>query len=274
LVYSSDLITDIPPDLLIRTHWAENSSLTAFYYDASSIETPEALKATGEVVGVDDKTMQLIYTAEKEELKLHGNEVAIKHQLLSQFPNIHLYANLRDAHLYIFKRWVLDLIIKNTTISSIKSELVPLLIECQYRKSVRTREEIEKFQISHPPDLFELARSLSISSKKDSKVICTAVIFNTGLNARANNVKNYCEINRAVCKNDPRPVPTTCNINPRSTVIILLKKVGSDSLVGESVSIDERCSIKKSVVGNHVTIGKNCKISNSVVMDYAIIEEK
>ena len=117
-----------------------------------------------------------------------------------------------------------------------------------------------------PSDVFEKVRDLSLSGIKIDPVVCRAVIQTSGFSGRANNVWKYSEINKYLCKVTPSPVPSTCVIEEKVNI-------GSDSLVGESVEIKERCSIKRSVLGNHVKVGKQCKISNSVIMDHAIIED-
>lgn len=63
---------------------------------------------------------------------------------MTSFPRIHLYSQLRDSHLYIFKKWVLDLVVKNKNIGSIKADLVPLLLSCQHREDIVKKEGIDK----------------------------------------------------------------------------------------------------------------------------------
>jgi translation initiation factor eIF-2B subunit gamma len=102
--------------------------------------------------------------------------------------------------------------------------------------------------------------------KRHENVVCTALVHRKGFTARANTVWTYAEINRTLCRINPQTIPETSTIDPKT-------QVGSDSLIGDGVSILERCSIKRSVIGNHVKIGKNCKISNSIIMDYVVIED-
>lgn len=51
-------------------------------------------------------------------------------------------------------------------------------------------------------------------------------------------------------------------------------QVGVDCLLGESVTIGEKVSIKKSVIGNHCKIGEKVKITNCVIMDHVNIQER
>lgn len=237
--------------------------MTSFFYDASNLE--RISKDETEIVVIHPKTSRLLLTVSMGDVK--SDQVNIRNSILSKFGNVQLYSHLKDAHLYVFKRWVLDLITKNQQLSSIKYDLVPLLLECQHRSAVLRREGIHEIQKESPADLFEKARELSVSGKKTlPKVQCTAVVYREGFSARANTVWNYSEINRTLCRMQPQPVPSTSTVDSKT-------QVGSDSLVGDGCVIQERCSIKRSVIGNHVSIGANCKISNSIIMDYVTIED-
>jgi hypothetical protein len=46
--------------------------------------------------------------------------------------------------LYIFKHWVLDVIKAKEKISSIREDLVPLIIKCQYQRKLVQVEEMDK----------------------------------------------------------------------------------------------------------------------------------
>ncbi|OMJ09943.1 putative translation initiation factor eIF-2B subunit gamma [Smittium culicis] len=63
------------------------------------------------------------------------------------------------------------------------------------------------------------------------------------------------------------PAISTPDISPRS-------QITTDSIVGASTKISDRCIIKKSVIGSHVTIGKNVKLTNCIIHDYATIQDK
>lgn len=43
-------------------------------------------------------------------------------------------SNLLDVHAYVFKRWVLDLVVEKKSLVSIREELVPLLVRRQFRQ--------------------------------------------------------------------------------------------------------------------------------------------
>jgi translation initiation factor eIF-2B subunit gamma len=159
---------------------------------------------------------------------------------------------------------------------SIKNDLVPMLLECQHRKTLVESLGISGFQQDHQPDLFKKARLYSLSQPNVlPQVSCYAIVQRQGFTARANTVWSYAEINRTMVKNLPNEkVPDTTEVSPKTQVLVFVNfKIGNDSLIGHSTTIGERCSVKRTVVGNHVKIGKGCKLINCVVMDYVVLED-
>ena len=63
---------------------------------------------------------------------------------INRFPRVNIHTTLQDSHLYIFKRWVIDLIAQKKAISSVREHLVPLLVKCQYQKKLLEIEGIDK----------------------------------------------------------------------------------------------------------------------------------
>lgn len=45
------------------------------------------------------------------------------------------------------------------------------------------------------------------------------------------------------------------------------------TLMGESGSVGERCTIRRSTIGHHVTIGCNVRITGSLIMDHVVIQD-
>ncbi|KAJ3320888.1 hypothetical protein HDV06_004784 [Boothiomyces sp. JEL0866] len=238
IVFSCDLITDVPPNVLINSFRVQNRTMCALLYDSGSLETGDRKKEDVEFIGIHDKTSTLLFMEAKADIG--DDDLDIRSSLINKFQAVHIHSQLRDAHLYLFKRWVLELVAKNRSIASIKTDLVPLLLEAQHRKLVYNREGIDALQDEHNQDIFAKARLLSLSGNRSpSKVSCTAVCHLHGFTARANTVWSYSEINRTLAKNTPSTVPQATEISTKT-------QVGSDSLIGESTRIDERCSVKRS----------------------------
>ena len=61
-----------------------------------------------------------------------------------RFPRVRIHTDLQDAHFYIFKRWVIDIVADKENVESISEDLIPLLVKCQYQRKLVERENIEK----------------------------------------------------------------------------------------------------------------------------------
>lgn len=134
---------------------------------------------------------------------------------------------LQDAHIYLLKHWVLDLLASDTSISSIRSELIPFLVKKQHRTKVgvdhgwavgaatpsflpvesrSTRSDLDHIATEDPLKL--LARDMSVWSDHTgdmadsyfgNSVRCYAYVVEKELCLRVNSISTYCEANRQVC---------------------------------------------------------------------------
>jgi translation initiation factor eIF-2B subunit gamma len=68
----------------------------------------------------------------------------VRTSLLWRYPRMNVTTTLQDAHIYIFKRWVLDLIVKNEKISSLRTDLLPVLAKMQWQSNLRKRQGIDE----------------------------------------------------------------------------------------------------------------------------------
>lgn len=139
---SCDLITDLPPHQIIDTHRVLNPTAITLFYEFKSEDRPSSREQDNtEYIGIDPRRSQLLYTGSKADME---GSLSLRMQLLTKFPVLSIYSQLRDAHLYVFKKWVIDLIAAKKSISSIRNELLPLLIKCQYRERLAQKEGIDK----------------------------------------------------------------------------------------------------------------------------------
>lgn len=170
--------------------------------------------------------------------------------------------------MYIFKKWVMDLVVRDREIESIRGHLIPVLLNCQHRPDYLKRMGIDKMLVA-ARDLLAPAHLMSTSGiASNNEVLCIALVQKEGSTARVNTVASYIHVNRLLVKSvdESERVSASAEINSKT-------QIGTDSMVGQGTIIDERCSVKKSIIGKHCIIGKNVKISNSIVMDYCHIEE-
>ena len=55
---------------------------------------------------------------------------------------MNITTTLQDAHIYIFKRWIINIISQNKKIASLRTDLLPLLAKMQWQSNLRKREGI------------------------------------------------------------------------------------------------------------------------------------
>lgn len=96
-------------------------------------------------VGIDASNSQLVYLNNSD--VMDADEFSLRMSLLSQHPVLNITRLLQDGHLYVFKRWVIDLISvvsQKRTMASIKEHVLPLLVKSQQQKVLADREGVTK----------------------------------------------------------------------------------------------------------------------------------
>jgi len=266
IVISSDLITDAPFHRIVDHHRIHNAACTSMVFDIPKGEDGKKVKIEPGLLDyfglVKERVVYVVSAADMEDENLQ-----LRRSLVQNFHNITVYTNLMNAHLFVFKRWVIDLLVEKTTISTIQAELFPFLVKCQSRTA-------KKYDVSHliPPNPQQESNALSNTDVKTEDVKCVVYKLTNGYCIRTNTVPNYMEANRQIVKGvHPNFVPAE-KIH-KNSVVDPKAQVGNDSIVGDGTKIEEKTSIKKSVIGNHCSIGKNVKITNCVIMNHVVIED-
>ncbi|KAG0171193.1 Eukaryotic translation initiation factor 2B, subunit 3 gamma, 58kDa [Apophysomyces sp. BC1015] len=278
IVVPCDLVTELNPQDLLDRHRVHDPTVTTLYYEPSTTEATSKDEDPLPYVGIDMSQDALVYQAYRSD-----DEFSMRMSLLNRFPRVRIHTDLQDAHLYIFKRWVLDMVVAKDHISSISEDLIPMLVKCQYQKKMIEREKVDKFAYAHQ-NLLSTALSLSTTTSDDieddlyipdpihpsfkSPVKANVYVYRGGFCGRGNTIASYGELNRYATKQGASimRVPSSAEVAPKT-------QVGNDSIIGEYTKIDERSSVKKSCVGAHCVIGKNVRIANSVIMDHVVISD-
>ncbi|KAI1316140.1 hypothetical protein EDD11_010378 [Mortierella claussenii] len=285
IVISCDLLTALIPHQFLDMHRSEDPTVTALFFEPNKGEGGASgsskVKEVTQYVGIDAGNSQLVYLNNSDEMD--SDEFSLRISLLSKHPVMNISRLLQDAHLYVFKRWVIDLIAEvsnKRTMASIKEHVLPLLVKSQHQRVLADREGVTKAveaSLASNPTTQKLALSLSTTQAPESKdaeqgewrspVNCKAFVLPKEIYCgRANTIPNYFELNRYYTK-------ITDKIRNPGASSQVQTQVGADSLIGDDTKIGDRSSVKKSTIGSHIMIGKNVKIVNSIVMDHAIIED-
>ncbi|KAG2186470.1 hypothetical protein INT44_002692 [Umbelopsis vinacea] len=281
IVLPCDLHCEMIPREFLDHHRINSPTMTGLFY-----EPPKGEKGSGkedelaQYIGIDTAESRLVHIADCDSSE--DGDLSLRMSLLWRFPRVKFHVNLLDAHVYIFKHWVLDLIKAKEKISSIRQDLVPLIVKCQYQRKLVENEDMGKYAALEDP----LDTALSLSTVYDefdekllnehdpyrsnfkSNIKVNTVIYRDGYCGRANTIAKYSEMNRLASKQglSIRRVPETAEVTAKS-------QIGNDSLVGEYTKIAEKSSVKRSIIGAHCVIGKNVKIANSIIMDHVVLED-
>jgi hypothetical protein len=146
-----DSYTTLPATEFLAFHAAQRSSATALFFDASQNSDLANLKLK------DDNSLYTCYEAStdkilllKSALDVHKS-LDVRSSLFWRYPQLNISTTLQDAHIYIFEKWIIDLIQQNKNIASLRTDLFPLLAKMQWQSNLRKREGIDKRNPPPPP---------------------------------------------------------------------------------------------------------------------------
>lgn len=225
LVLSCDLITDVALHEVVDLFRAYNASLAMLMRKGQDSLEPvpgqKGKKKTVEqrdFIGVDNTGKRLLFMANEADL---DEELVIKGSILQKYPRIHFHTGLVDAHLYCLKKYVVDFLMENKSITSIRSELIPYLVRKQFSSASSQQGQEEKEEDLKKKELKSLdiysfikeANTLTLAPydacwnacRKDrwdnlarSQVRCYVHIMKEGLCSRVSTLGLYMEANRQV----------------------------------------------------------------------------
>eukprot|EP00250_Pteridium_aquilinum_P034003 c6841_g1_i1 orf=417-1817(-) len=302
LVISGDLVCDVPLGAVAATHCRKRASMTALLCAHQAAGASEGSSASGgkekakqqsssDIIGLDPSRQFLTFLASASQI---DKELQIQRSILRAFGRVELHTDLVDAHLYVFRRTIVqEVLMQRPGIHSIKKELVPYLVRSQLRlksaslgttqtddngEALRVLEKSASSQLLQIP----LEQAFLLQGKDgtlSNHTKCCAYIVNKDRYcARVNSVQAFTDINQDVAGDRAIHI-TGYEVSKNNNVIHPTAKLGYKSTVGphcmlgEGSELGDKCSIKRSIVGRHCRIGSGVKIMNSVVMDYVTIED-
>uniref|UniRef100_F7G566 Translation initiation factor eIF2B subunit gamma n=1 Tax=Macaca mulatta TaxID=9544 RepID=F7G566_MACMU len=252
----------------------------------------QALVEQRDFIGVDSTGKRLLFMANEADL---DEELVIKGSILQKYPRIRFHTDLVDAHLYCLKKYVVDFLMENGSITSIRSELIPYLVRKQFSSASSQQGQEEKEEDLKKKELKSLdiysfikeANTLNLApydacwnacrgdrweDLPRSQVRCYVHIMKEGLCSRVSTLGLYMEANRQV----PKLLSALCPEEPlvhSSAQIVSKHLVGVDSLIGPETQIGEKSSIKRSVIGSSCLIKDRVTITNCLLMNSVTVEE-
>ncbi|KAJ2803339.1 Translation initiation factor eIF-2B subunit gamma [Coemansia helicoidea] len=277
VVVPCDLVVDVPAAHFIDLVRIKQPAFAAMFCEAMRSEggggsAKAKAREAPLCVGVDQPSSRLVLL---QRMDGTSEDLALPMPLVRRFPSMALSDKMHDVHLYVLQRWVLSYIAANPKIESLQDDLLPLFVRAQSQRQLLESRDIRR-HIPAPAarctgaygagaQLGQPDRAAHGEPDAGDQLSVFAYVRRGGIVGRANQIPQYCDLNSIVSR------MMTGARTASSAKLALQTQVGSDSLVGVSSQLGERCSVKRSVVGAHCVIGKDVKIVNSVIMDHVTI---
>lgn len=218
------------------------------------------------------------------------SDIPIRAPLLRRFSDIHLRADLRDPHVYVFAAWVFDSLIQSRPqISSLRTDLVPYLVRRQFtlaRGGVEGDEDWSKLVPSKAEGDVVISAHIVPFSVFVRRVNTPEAYLGTALEVSAGALDAHvagsvCDAGAAV---GAKPVgkkggKKTGDGGGKAATSSPFASAGertnvsADSIVGVNCIAGDKASVKKSSLGDNVFLEARVKMNGCVVMDGATLRE-
>ncbi|KAJ6310181.1 hypothetical protein OIU76_014997 [Salix suchowensis] len=298
LVVSGDLVSDIPPGALAAVHRQHDAVVTTMLCSAP-VNGPTELVSSGgkdkikkprryNIIGLDPTKQFLLHVA---------TEIRIQKSILRAVDQMEIRADLVDAHMYAFKRSILQEVLdEKDKFRSLKEDILPYLVRSQLKSEVllngvplaENGNEMVNSQNNQAAVSRILANAstpsfhdLYASSNKGSTLVrrthkcCAYIASESKYCQRLNSIQAFSDINRDVIGDASHL--SGYSFSAHNNIIHPSAQLGSRTTVGphcmlwEGSQMGDKCSVKRSVIGRHCRIGSNVKVVNSVIMDHVTI---
>ncbi|KAL8055662.1 hypothetical protein ABFS82_04G069400 [Erythranthe guttata] len=305
LVLSGDLVSEIPPGAVAAAHRRHDAAVTAMLCsvpvsgpsESGSSGAKDKTKKAGRynIVGLDPTKQFLLHIAAGAEM---DKDIRVQKSILRAAGQMEIRADLMDAHMYAFKRSVLQEVLnQKENFQSLRRDVLPYLVRTQLRSELFLNgaqsdengsgmDAVQNSKVllsqllanASTPSFHEMyaldsAESAPISRKTHK--CCVYIANKSKYCARLNSIQAFSDINRDIVGDASHisgyNFSNHNNIIHPSAVLGSKTTVGPHCMVGEGSQMGDKCSVKKSVIGRHCRIGSNVKIVNSVVMNHVSI---
>ncbi|XP_043719302.1 translation initiation factor eIF-2B subunit gamma [Telopea speciosissima] len=301
LVVSGDLVCDVSPGAVAASHRRHGAMVTALLCSVPVSGPSESGSSGGKdktkkpgrynIIGLDPTRQFLLFVATGAEVE---KDIRVQKSILRAVGQMEIRADLMDAHLYAFKRTVLQEVLEQKdTFQSIQQDVLPYLVRTQLRSEVslsngfvqaeenwNEKDATQKIQhlasgaIPSFHERYAFGPNYSAPLPKVHKC-CVYIASKNKYCARLNSIQAFSDINRDVIGEASHlsgySFSIQNNIIHPSAELGSKTTVGPNCMLGEGSQLGDKCSVKRSVIGRHCRIGSNVKVVNSVVMNHVTI---
>jgi translation initiation factor eIF-2B subunit gamma len=228
----------------------------------------------------------------------------IRHGLLRAHSRIRMFTNHRDAHIYIFPRWILDFVKENDRLESIGEDVIGWWAKAGWQIGLAEKLQMQTICGKDQPDNDVDSNAEGPTSPREASPAGP-----TSSDQQASTFSETAESGdlsdqQSLAKNNPplirrvdtaqvllatslhlaklpsleetggespspyahaRKVAYPEGVKPRTTI------TKQDSLIAENVTVEEKTSIKECVVGANSQINEGAKLSQCLLMEGVVI---
>ncbi|OQR73446.1 translation initiation factor eIF-2B subunit gamma-like, partial [Tropilaelaps mercedesae] len=163
LLVSCDLVTNIDLGEICIHQRVSDALLTVLLAPLPSQLTETNVPGTGkkyqperDIIALEAETNRLIQFGAAAD---YSEQIPFRLKLVRQFPNMQVYSDLLDCHVYALHPRAVEFIMVNKSLSTFKGEVLPKLVQKQFSKKDL------KEQMRPPGDSFDTLRCYALVSK-------------------------------------------------------------------------------------------------------------
>uniref|UniRef100_A0A8D8I4W6 Translation initiation factor eIF2B subunit gamma n=2 Tax=Culex pipiens TaxID=7175 RepID=A0A8D8I4W6_CULPI len=264
LLVSCDIITDFNLCNLLKQFRQQDASVVSLLMHctpACNGPVPGVrmkYKFEKDLFAVCSQSNRLVFMGSESDFE---NGFKLLGHLLRQHEKFDVLSGLMDAHIYVVKKWIVD-ILKTHSIISIKGELLPFIVKKQMCE--------QKFNLTHDANSNQ---NQNCATEPAITKCFISLAPETSFGLRINTLQSFYQANQQIYNvfETVTNMPVSCLITKtcdvRSTQM-------AQTTVGEQSVIQEKTSINKSTIGASCKINSKVRLSDSILMDNVVIEKK
>ena len=269
IVVSGDVILEDADSFrgLVNLHRRKSSAVTSLLATpcldlkavSGTVPGPKTTKYKRERDLIGLKEDQLVFFM--AEADVEDEEVRVSRKVLQRVGNLTVNSNLVDAHIYIFKKWICDYLASDPNISTIKGELLPILVRKQFSKATaRAEEDTEKSSLTD--FVLPETQSVGLSSVPQSQLYSCYAFTSSAPCYRVNTMPAYWHCNKEMMR-DTRLEPSA---------VVGEKAALTKCSVSKDCVIADKTTLNGVSLGQGSRVEEKVRITNTVIMDNVLVK--
>ncbi|XP_048232218.1 probable translation initiation factor eIF-2B subunit gamma isoform X2 [Ricinus communis] len=257
LVVSGDLVSDVPPGAVAAAHRRHDAVVTTMLCSApvggpaesGSSSAKDKIKKPRRynIIGLDHSKQFLLHIATGAEVE---KDILIQKNILRAVGQMEIRSDLMDAHMYAFKRSVLQEVLnEKDRFQSLKQDVLPYLVRSQLRSEVLLNGVPQAEENGNDKVIGEANHLSGYSFSAHNNIIHPSAQLGS-----KTTVGPHCMLGEGSQMGDK------CSVKR--------------SVIGRHCRIGSNVKVVNSVIMNHVTVGDGCSIQGSVICSNVQLQER